>query len=70
MIGEGKRVKSDSEPEPDLELEALDPAPKEEEEKQDETMDVVDADGKTTSEPKFGEEGENKGADAIDTTTV
>ncbi|KAE8450617.1 hypothetical protein EG329_005961 [Mollisiaceae sp. DMI_Dod_QoI] len=70
LIGEGKRVKSDSEPEPDLELEASDTAPKEEEEKQDENMDVVDADGKTASEPKFGEEGENKGADAIDTTTV
>ncbi|KAH8596564.1 hypothetical protein B0O99DRAFT_685564 [Bisporella sp. PMI_857] len=31
---------------------------------------LVDADGKTEDEPKFGEAGESKGADAIDTTTV
>lgn len=32
--------------------------------------EIVDADGKTADEPKIGEAGETKGADAVDTTTV
>ena len=35
-----------------------------------EDVDIVDADGKTADEKKVGEEGETKGPDAVDTTTV
>jgi hypothetical protein len=36
----------------------------------DEDVELVDADGKSEDEKKVGEEGETKGADAVDTTTV
>jgi hypothetical protein len=36
----------------------------------DEDVEIVDADGKTENEPKVGEQGENKGADAVDTTST
>ncbi|KAK0115582.1 hypothetical protein ONS95_000143 [Cadophora gregata] len=35
-----------------------------------EDMEIVDADGKAADEKKFGEEGETKGPDAVDATTV
>lgn len=39
--------------------------------KQEDTdFDLVDADGRTDDEMKFGERGESKGSDAIDTSTV
>lgn len=37
---------------------------------EDVEMEITDADGKTADEPKVGDEGETKGPDAIDTTTV
>jgi hypothetical protein len=40
------------------------------EDTEDKEMVLVDADGKTEDEKKVGEEGENKGADAVDTSTV
>jgi len=40
------------------------------EDTEDKEMVLVDADGKTEDEKKVGEEGENKGADAVDATTV
>ncbi|KAF8852198.1 hypothetical protein BDZ45DRAFT_630681 [Acephala macrosclerotiorum] len=61
LSGELKRVRSESE---NVVEEA---APKE---KEDEKMEEADADGKTSEEPKDGERGENKGAGAVDTTTV
>lgn len=40
------------------------------EEEEEDEMVLVDADGRTEGEKKVGEEGENKGADAVDATTV
>lgn len=36
----------------------------------DQEMELVDADGRTKDEPSFGDEGENAGADAADTSTL
>jgi hypothetical protein len=36
----------------------------------DADMELVDADGRTELEPKFGEKGESRGSDAIDTSSV
>jgi hypothetical protein len=43
---------------------------KEESETKSDAMEIVDADGKAEAEAKVGDAGENKGADAVDTTTV
>jgi len=43
---------------------------KEDIKEEDDDMVLVDADGKTDDEKKVGEEGENKGSDAVDASTV
>jgi hypothetical protein len=57
LTGEEKKLKPDP---------TLDSEPKTE----DMDVEIVDADGKASDEPKVSEEGENKGADAMDTTSV
>lgn len=57
LTSEGKRLKSE-EPESEAKV------------KEDQDVEIVDADGKAASDKKTGEEGETKGADAVDTTTV
>jgi hypothetical protein len=57
LTGEGKRLKSE-EPESTSDT------------KEDEDMETVDADGNLPSDTKVGSEGETKGADAVDTTSV
>lgn len=39
-------------------------------EKDDKDVVLADVDGKTEDEPKVGDKGENKGADAVDTSTI
>lgn len=58
--GESKRPKEDPDPE----------EAKQKSHKEDEDIELVDADGRTDDEPKVGERGENVGSDAVDTTTA
>ncbi|KAN0093596.1 hypothetical protein V8E51_016780 [Hyaloscypha variabilis] len=55
LAGEGKKLKVDS---TDATAEP------------DVDIELVDADGKTEDEPKIGEQGENKGGDAVDMSSV
>jgi hypothetical protein len=55
LAGEGKKLKVDS---TDATAEP------------DVDIELVDADGKTENEPKVGEQGENKGGDAVDMSSV
>jgi hypothetical protein len=57
LSGEGKKFKSDSAPDSEPKTEEMD-------------IELVDVDGKASDEAKVGEEGDTKGADVVDTTSV
>ncbi|KAH8679856.1 hypothetical protein BGZ60DRAFT_481374 [Tricladium varicosporioides] len=59
--GDGKRVKDETDMDTGLDVETTVKL---------EDIELVDTDGKNVDEPKVSEEGENKGADMVDTTAL